>query len=216
VRGDLPAGALVVALPEAIEIGAGTTVPREAAVRWSRAALRAPGSIDAVGLLWSLAAKVERGDLSEDGVEAAIASPSPPDEDALAPWIEALAARTAAKREAAERWRSDRDRVRTASRVLAAAAAALQDRATLGTALAGVGAPWPLEAFYVTAALHGHALLGEIPLAHALRDRAVRLVLARAVPVSCAEPGLDVSYPLPLVEAMMRAQGVKEYARMVT
>lgn len=207
VRGDLPAGAQVVALPEQIEIRAGTKAPREAVVRWSRAALRAPAGTDAVALLWSLAARVDEGDLSEEGLRAAIERASAPPEAALAPWIAALAERTAAKRDSADRWRSERDRVRAASRLLAATAASLKGREPLGAALAGVGAARMLEAFYVTAALHGHALLGEIPLAHALRDRAVRLLLARAVP--------DMPYPLPLVEAMMRAQGVKEYARMI-
>ena len=44
--------------------------------------------------------------------------------------------------------------------------------------------------------------------AHALRDRAVRLLLARTI--------AGIPHPLPLVEAMMRAQGVKEYVRMVS
>jgi lysine-N-methylase len=206
-RGDLPAGAQVVTLPEVIEIAAGKTAPRDAVVRWSRAALRGADPADAVAFLWSLAARVEAGDLSEEGVRAAEERAAPPDDAALAPWIEALAERTAAKLEAAERWRSRRDRVREASRSLAEAAASLKDEASRRAALAGEGAPRPLEAFHVKAALHGHALLGEIPLADALRDRAMRIILARMI--------RGVAYPLPLVEAMMRAQGVKEYARAV-
>lgn len=215
VRGDLPAGAQVVALPEEIEIRAGVTAPREAVARWSRAAMLAPETTCAVALLWSLAAKVEEGDLSEEGVSAAIAGAAPPDEAALAPWVTALAERTAAKRESADRWRSVHDRVRVASQVLAEAAASLKERATLVDAVAGQGASRPLEAFYVRAALHGHGLVGEVPLAHALRDRAVRIVLARVLSWAPPASDLELSHPLTLVEAMMRAQGVKEYARMV-
>ena len=214
VRADLPAGAQIVPLPEAIDLRAGVTAPREAVVKWSRAVLRAhaassPGApaSDAAAIFWSLAVTVEAGDLSEEGARAAIEAAALPPEEALAPWTAALAERTAAKQESADRWRSERDRVRMASRRLASAAASLKERAPLAAALAGESAPRPLEAFYLTAALHGHALLGEIPLAHALRDRAIRLLLARAIP--------DFEHPLPLVEAMMRAQGVKEYARDV-
>jgi lysine-N-methylase len=206
-RADLPAGAQLGVLPETIAIHAGATAPRAAVVQWSRAAMRIAGTTDAVALLWSLAAKIDAGDLSEDGARAAADSASPPDEAALAPWIAALAARTAAKQDAADRWRSAGDRVRASSRLLAAAASSLKEGAPLAAALAGEGAPRALESFYVTAALHGHALLGEVPLAHALRDRAVRLLLARAL--------RDSPYPIALVEAMMRAQGVKEYAKLV-
>ena len=242
---DLPAGAQVARLPEAIELVPGRSAPLAEVVRWSRAVLAALGGPpaddarsssrrDAVAVLWSLAAKVAEGDLSEAGVAAVLDAPGPPAAAALSPWIDALAQRTATKRESADRWRSERDRVRVASRLLAAAALSLRDPGTLAAALDR--APEPTRAvasastssqtdaasasedFYITACIHGHALLGELPLAHALRDRATRILLSRAVPAAAeragsGDPGRD--HPLPLVEAMMRAQGVKEYARAV-
>ena len=235
VRGDLPEGAQIATLPERIEIAPGETAARADVVRLSRAALRAwqqraagdgpRAGVDAIAALWSLGARVAGGDLSEAGAIAALAGPVAPSPEELAPWIAALVQRTAAKRESADRWRSPRDRVRVASALLADVAASLRDEATLAAALAGPGAPSAratgpsrrdVEAFYVTANLHGHALVGEIPLAHALRDRAIRLLLSRAVParttsIQGVDPG--VAHPLPLVEAMMRAQGLKEYTR---
>ncbi|MEZ4306471.1 MAG: hypothetical protein R3F14_00265 [Polyangiaceae bacterium] len=120
-----------------------------------------------------------------------------------------MAARTAEKRDSADRWRSARDRVRVGSQRLAEAAAHLREPGALdrlaapaqvaasaggpggerganhGVDPAGEGAKHGvdagLERFYVTASLHGHALIGDVPLAHALRDRAVRILLARAL-----------------------------------
>ena len=65
VRGDLPAGAQVVVLPEAIELREGVTAPRAEVVRWSRAVLRAwagasgdaESHADAVAVLWALERK---------------------------------------------------------------------------------------------------------------------------------------------------------------
>ncbi len=167
---------------------------------------------DAVAVLWALASKVEAGDLSEDGVRAAMteARAAGPAVTAIRPWIAALAERTASKRESADRWRSSHDRVRGLSAVLANGAAALADEQKLTRALGGHGAVRELEAFYVTSGVHGHGWLGEVPLSAALRDRAVRLLLGRVV----SEAELDPT-ALTRVEAMMRAQGLKEYARAV-
>jgi lysine-N-methylase len=241
VLGDLPAGAQVAILPDRVELAPGKSAPLAEVVRWSRAVLRAlrgaltedarpsaprdaeeahrPPRRDAVCALWSLAAKVAEGDLSEAGVLAALAAPAPPEAAALSPWIAALAQRAAAKRDSADRWRSERDRVRVSSRLLAEAALSLHDPATLATALQPESPFVEAESLYVTACIQGYALLGEHPLAHALRDRAVRVLFARAVPAAaartdCCDPGRD--HPLSLVEAMMRAQGVKEYARAVS
>ena len=219
-RGDLPAGAQVVVLPEAIELREGVTAPRAEVVRCSRAVLRAWGGArgdaeshaDAVAVLWALASKVEAGDLSEEGVRAAMAEARAggPALEMLRPWIAALAERTASKRESAERWRSSHDRVRGLSALLADGAAALAGEQRLTRALGGEGTAQELEAFYVTAGLHGHGWIGEVPLGAALRDRAVRLLLGRVVSEAESDPTA-----LTRVEAMMRAQGLKEYARAV-
>jgi lysine-N-methylase len=232
-RGDLPTGAQVIVLPAQIEIREGVTAPRADVVRWSRAALRAWGEAtsgdaatggasfaDAVATLWALAAKVEAGDLSDEGARAAIEEGrgARPTVEALRPWTSALAERTASKLASADRWRSAHDRVRGLSALLTEGATALADDATLARALEGEGAARALEAFYVTAGLHGHGWIGEVPLAAALRDRAVRVLLGRAVSgIEAARgdgPAGDEA-ALTRVEAMMRAQGIKEYARAV-
>ncbi len=254
-RGDLPAGAQVIVLPEAIEIREGVTASRADVVRWSRAVLRAwatvskganasvapvsaaganrslaqaseaPGesgerssSGDAVSVLWALAAKMEAGDLSEEGARAAFeeARVARPTAEALRPWIAALAERAASKRDSADRWRSGRDRVRGLSTSLAEGATSLAEETNLTRALEGEGAARELEAFYVMTGLHGHGWIGEMPLAVALRDRAVRVLLGRALSgKEAVGGGTGDGAALTRVEAMMRAQGIKEYARVV-
>lgn len=230
VRGDLPAGAQVVVVPETIEIAAGKAVAREAIVAWSRAVLDGvreatagaggEAKIDVVAILWALADKVEAGDLSIEGVRAALSvgARGVIAMESISPWIEALSARAAAKRDAADRWRSAHDRVRMASAWIAEGAAAMRDPVVLGELLRGDGAERKLEAFYVIANVHGHGLLGELPLSAALRDRAARVLLGRSMTKLGATKGGELGDPrwmLTLVEAMMRAQGLKEYARTV-
>jgi lysine-N-methylase len=68
------------------------------------------------------------------------------------------------------------------------------------------------ELFFLRVLLHGHQLAGELPLARALRDRAVRLILARALPDALPEGDPARAHPLALVEAMMRGHGLAVYA----
>lgn len=230
VRGDLPAGAQVVVVPARIEVSAGKPVVRAEVVFWSRAvigafgeALAADGAeerMDVAAIAWALAAKVEARDLSSGGVRAAMeeARAGAIAKESLSPWIEALSEKTAAKREAADRWRSARDRVRVASAWIAEAAAALKDPEVLAKVLGGEGAARKLEVFYWIANVHGHGWIGEVPLSSALRDRAVRVLLGRSLARIAAARGGELGEPwvmLTLVEAMMRAQGLKEYARTV-
>jgi lysine-N-methylase len=120
------------------------------------------------------------------------------------------------------------------------AAAGLLDPAAREAALhPGEGAKDSLasEAFYVRAVIHGHHLVEDAladdegeeaapsasshpPLAVALRDRAARLLIARAMPeavrrLDAEEPDLEAdpaaAYPLALVEAMLRGHGLESY-----
>ena len=132
----------------------------------------------------------------------------------MVPWIEALARRAGRRvREDAE-WRSERDLARLASSWIAQAAEGLLSSTPLSCP-----APTPdvaaSEAFYLRAALHGYKLFGDLPLTVALRDRAVRLLVARALPAVFARNGADDSacaHPLALVEAMLRGHGLDAYA----
>ena len=90
-------------------------------------------------------------------------------------------------------------------------------RATAATARA--------EAFTVHALLHGHALVDEQPLVSALRDQAVRLVIARklseigAMQAASAPVGPSAALarePIALVQALMRGHGLWAYAASAT
>jgi lysine-N-methylase len=74
------------------------------------------------------------------------------------------------------------------------------------------------DAFYLRAVLHGHQLVAEAPLAMALRDRAIRILLGRslgAVLARLAPEDAARDHPLTLVEAMMRGHGLGAYVREV-
>ena len=55
------------------------------------------------------------------------------------------------------------------------------------------------------------------PLATALRDRGVRLLVARAMPLAVGTDEVDPAYvhPLALVEAMLRGHGLDGYVEDV-
>jgi lysine-N-methylase len=114
-------------------------------------------------------------------------------------------------RASASAWRSARDRSLTASHEIAAAAASLRDPAALEAALAAPSPDPAGEAFYVRAVIHGHQIIGRLPLGLALRDRAVRLLVARAM--GALAPA--VRRPLTILEAMLRGHGMEIYAREV-
>jgi hypothetical protein len=63
--------------------------------------------------------------------------------------------------------------------------------------------------------LFGHHLAGAQPLAAALRDRALRCLLARHVRVPSSEPESAQRHPLAAVEALMRGQGMVGYVSLV-
>ena len=157
----------------------------------------------------------------------AFASTSPLRAADVRPWVEALRRRAARRVEEDAAWRSERDLARRAVRWIEGAAAILLDPGACEAAIRGCAEEdRALEAFYARALVHGHQLVvsgGEgLPLAHALRDRAVRLLVARALPAAIArasseEPGVAPDpaerYPLALVEAMLRGHGLESYRR---
>ena len=72
------------------------------------------------------------------------------------------------------------------------------------------------EAFYLRAAFHGHRLVGKRSFEVALRDAAVRMLVARALLAlfsTLPEGELDpaCAYPLALVEATLRGHGLDVY-----
>jgi lysine-N-methylase len=209
LRSDLDPSVFVASLPAHLAVTRDTSADRAAVRPWSRRLTALPPPADTARTLWSLAAV-----LDERGLDAEPApcfdSPPPIDPTEILPWIEALA-RRAARRVAEDAvWRSERDLARLASSWIADAAGALLSSG-------GVSLPPSApegEAFYLRAALHGYKLFGDIPLTVALRDRAVRLLVARALPAVFARAGATdpaCAHPLALVEAMLRGHGLDAY-----
>ncbi len=219
-RGDLGPRAAVAVLPDEIPLGR-ASARRADFVAWSRfVALRlpdevAPGAANFASIFWSLAAAVEEQGLDEEASARAISSPCVPEAAAFAPWIHALAARAEARVDSAGAWRSPRDLSRVASAWIAAAAGALRDGRALAAALVSSSGFSRDEAFCARAVIHGHGLVNGLPLVSALRDRAVRFVLARALPGSIPAGEPWRVHPLALVEAVMRGHGLGAYAAEV-
>ncbi len=210
-RADLPAGAHVITLPALLPVTGSVEVPRAAYVRWSHLVAAQPSPAEPVAALWSLADAVERGGLDESATLAAFRSQTSPDVNAVLPWIQALSERASSRVVSASAWRSERDRSLTASREIAAAATALVDPGALTQALAARAPDPAAEAFYLRAVIHGHQMIGRLPLSLALRDRAVRLLVARSI--GSLFP--DTRRPLTILEAMLRGHGIEIYAREV-
>ncbi len=233
-RGDLEEAVLIDVVPERVRVSRASDAARGDLVAWSRAVLEVDpteASRDVPGSLWALAAAMEAGGLEAGGArrafDSALARPLRAAD--VRPWVEALRRRAARRVEEDAAWRSERDLARRAARWIEGAAAILLDPGACEAAIrGGAEEDRALEAFFVRALVHGHQLVvsgGEgLPLAHALRDRAVRLLVARALPAAIArasseEPGAVSDpaerYPLALVEAMLRGHGLESYRRDV-
>lgn len=231
-RGDLDAAVFIAQVPEVVRLAASTSspqAPRAAVARFSRAVLRAASpDADAIASFWALASAVEEGDLSEASAQRALSSTrarveellAPAPEDIL-PWVEALRDRAARRAREDAAWRSELDLARLATRWIERSAAALLEPGACAEALRAAPAAERAEAFYLRAVIHGHHLLTEdAPLAGSLRDRSVRLLVARAMrgvleraaregEAGAADPA--ARYPLTLVEAMLRGHGLESY-----
>ena len=216
---DLLPGTPVVPLSMEIAVAPGRSGSRDALRTWSAAvcaALEPHGQhADCVAQAWSLAEALGAEGLAPGPALAALARPTAPDVTTLDPWLTALAVRAEAKEASVRGWRSTRDRHRRLSEWLAHAAKALRSEAERRLA---EPAPTPdAERLYLRALLWGHHLAGPgRTLQSELRDRAVRLLLARqaalSVPAGLAD---DAAVPIPItaVEAMMRGGGLDSYAR---
>jgi lysine-N-methylase len=212
VRGDLDPAVHVAELPAQIAVRNGVTAPRADAVAWSRCVARAPAPVDAPAAFWALADAVDAAGLDPGAARRALApSHRLLTAEALRPWLTALAARTRRRAEEDARWRSERDLARVAVRWLADAAAALLASGALPAAGPDTARS---EAFYLRATIHGHQLMAaDEPLARALRDRAARLAVARAMALGLAGGIGDRAgaHPLALVEALLRGHGLGAY-----
>lgn len=216
IRDDLDPTLVIEELDREIPIAGWTSAPRAEFLAWSRHIASVLPASDTAAALLSLAHTVDTDGLDHEAASRAITAPTPISLDevrALAEPLAKLAARRAAEDAA---WRSPRDLVLRAARWIAAAASALADR-EIAPAILAAPPPAPRsEQFYLAALLHGHRLVGDRPLATALRDRAMRILVARALaPILDAVPedarDTAAAHPLALVEAMLRSHGLEAY-----
>jgi lysine-N-methylase len=208
----------VARLPDAVRLTATRTARRDELHAWSAEVARAPVPADAVAALLTLADDVENGGLATFTTAARSAETTRRHEVILRAHLRALHARVEKRARDGATWRSERDFARQAIGWMARAGAGM-----FGGALAGaLAAPGDAsrEAFYVRASIFGHALVvDDVPLAEALRDRATRLVLARALSVLFAAAGEPIDAglrePIAVVEAMLRGHGLGAYVHDV-
>ena len=210
-------GTRVVRLPDRIAVAADREQERGALRAWSDAVVAAlPRDGDALACAWALAGALTADGLDVAAAKAALTTAQPPSAAALAMRLMALAAQTGSLRASTAGWRSERDRSRRLCAWLDDAAQALMDQREVTRLLKGPAAFAQDEWFYLRAAVFGHQLVvPALTLAQAFRDRATRMLLARqaakVIPEDCrADP--SARYPLTAVEAMMRGQGLAQYA----
>lgn len=211
---DLHPGTPIARLPEALPITPARSEACERLAAWSDAVVAAPVQ-DAVSAFWALSDAVSAHGLDAAAALRALETASPPPPGALGEWLLCLAGKTADKHATSRAWRAEADRTRRLSAWLDDAARSLTDLSHIAARLQDAASSRWQEAFYFRSTLWGHQLAGRLPLAQALRDRAVRLLLARQcarqIPAaSAADPAAQ--HPITAVEAMMRGQGLDGYA----
>jgi lysine-N-methylase len=218
-RRDLDATLDVVTLPDPLEIAPDRAVRRAEYLAWSRRVASLARTIDVAASLRALAAAIDRDGLDGDAAERAWSSPDPLRARELLPWIEALYRRAAKREREDAAWRSERDLARFTVRWIAGAARELRDPDALDALLRAPSPAARSEDFYVRALLHAHRIVvaPTRPLTVSLRDRAARIVIARALAraYAASAPGeLDpaCAHPLALVEAALRGHGLDGYA----
>jgi lysine-N-methylase len=189
----IPVGRIVEVVPDPVPVSRDTTWSRARYRAWAKSvAPRVDGS-DAIAILWQLA-----HELSPSAASVV---------DHARLWVTLLAAHNAR-----QRWRSTGD--------LARRIPLWMERALSKTALVetGRGAPdaTPLEGehLYLRAVAFGHGwVLGNLPLVDDLRERAVRIYMARRLTAARLElepsdPDPGLTEPIALVEAVCRGFGI--------
>jgi lysine-N-methylase len=209
---DLDERVRVLRLPEQIALNRHRKATPTALRTWTQAIMECETS-DGVAACWALADAVDDHGLSRDSWADTFAA-TPPATDALAKPLARLAAEAKLLAQASQA-RLPSDRTRVLAEWTAAAATSLTDRKTLSARLATVGDATQ-EQFYLRATFWGYHLVDRGQrLTRALRDRAIRLLLARqmwAAPTAAGTTDVAAAFPLTAVEAMMRGQNLEKYA----
>jgi lysine-N-methylase len=222
-RRHLDPAIAVVELPSHLGIAPGVVASRAEVVAWSRRALTAldelATGVDVAAALIALAAAIDGAGLDAP-VAPALAEPPGIAPSLVAPYLAALHRHAEARARKDASWRAPRDLARLAVRWIADATAPLVDAGAVARLLARSPVSQRSELFYARALVHGHQLFGALELTTALRDRAARLLAARALHDHLATLGADEKdpaseHPLALVEAVLRGHGLAAYAEDV-
>lgn len=206
--GDVRYRARVVSVPDPVPLTHARGASRAELRRWSAALtewLAADPDVDAAALAWHLAREVERG-LTFVPTDRC----DPPDH--VTPWLETLRARARATLELHRGWRTPRD---ISLRVLEwiDRALAIDDAALLALPASDAKS----ERFYLRALAHGHRLATEgRPLSHGLRDRAIRILTARAMAHAGVIDDPAARFPLAPLEVAMRNLSLVRYSDEVS
>jgi lysine-N-methylase len=208
VLGDLPRPSRVGRVPSRVALDDARSASRDEVRAFFRALAASTAPDDVARGLWSLASSMDSRGL--EGIVDAYVGPSAIDDrDALA-WVARLAERLEAWRQPLASFRSANDLTRRAFDWMIAAARAVERE---GLPQARSAREREVEAFAVRAtAWVCRDALGRLPLVDALKARAVRTWIARALP---AWTGGDprASEPLTLVEVMFRAHGLEAFVQ---
>jgi lysine-N-methylase len=207
--GDLPVKALR-RLPLNVPLSPGRQVAREALAGWSRvAAAEVARATDAAAFAWTLATQLLRESPSEALALKALAEVSVPRAEEVWPWLVALRQRLNDILRA-DAWRSEEDPARRCMTWMGAATDSLLTSAGWARVQPPLQEPArAVETFYLQMQLFGHHAAGERPLVEALRDRAVRIWVARAMRM--AQEGAADPHLLARVEHVIRGRGFSDY-----
>ncbi|MEM7159944.1 MAG: YkgJ family cysteine cluster protein [Myxococcota bacterium] len=211
-RASLPPTIVVDTLPDSIELRSGQWAPRAQVRQWFSALAERPVPADLAATQWALAAMVDEHGLLDAGERLdACWRAEPPAAREVQPWIAAFQDRASARAREHAQWRSEQDLVRRISTAVATVTLLLCDPATLEEALSLPAELREHEARYWRTGLHGYRWAGRGALSTALRDEAVRIWVARSLPMVVPTDAPDFRAPLALVEALVRAHGVGSY-----
>jgi lysine-N-methylase len=218
---DLLAETPIAQVPDAIALCRNREATRDELRRWTRAILPHVASVeDPLGASWALAESIDTHGLDAAASREALKTSQRPGATPFASYLEPLAAQTSARAVSTAAWRSQADRSRRLSDWLQVASHALLDTAQVTARLSDPLEQRQSERFYLRASLFAYELISPKaptsapPLATALRDRAVRMLLARQMrkhidPPWAHDPSAE--HPITAVEAMMRGHGLASY-----
>lgn len=213
---ELDPGIHIIRLPEMIPITTKRYGSRDELAVWSRIVAASTPPANTLEAFLALADAVETWGFDPQMAVQVMSAPRPADPDTMRPVLFALLERARRRSNMDGAWRSESDLALRALRWITKTVEYLTSEPSVLERILSTSATTTeanAEAFYFRAVVHGHQLVvDDAPIAQALRDRALRLVLARAFPhivqpdEQAEEPTLR--YPLALVEATLRGHGL--------